>query len=67
MQKSPSGALVDLIRGRFFGPIGVRGRRFVTSCGGTAAVEFALCLSLVLAIVFGITTFGWSISPGDAD
>ncbi len=28
MQKSPSGALVDLIRGRFLAPIGVRGRHF---------------------------------------
>ncbi len=30
MQKSPSGALVDLIRGRILAPIGVRGRRLVT-------------------------------------
>ena len=33
--------------------------RFLTSCGGAAAVEFALIVSVFLMILFGIMTAGW--------
>ena len=34
-------------------------RRFSTSCGGAAAVEFAIVFQLLVMILFGIINFGW--------
>ena len=45
-------AVTDTLRRSWLG-------RFLTSCGGASAVEFAMIVSVFVMILFGIMTAGW--------
>ena len=47
-------APLGLCEGRLIAPIWMTGRRFARCCSGTASVEFALVLPVLMLFVFGV-------------